>query len=268
MMPRVAIITGLLLVVAVLAFAGLAYQSVPMSRTSTVTGSFTRNWSELEYYTMTVTDTSTPTIVWTATHSYYVGYTGFSCPIPPASCVSIATWSVALQPSLTTYEPQSTLTVPEAETVTSSVTESSTSVVPASAALGLTDGSFSGLALLVFGTLSVLSAWVIFNPIMDMGQDKATPTQFTKVPTVCIKCGAEIPPASAFCDRCGAKQEDVQNAQGFEGDIATCWSQVNNVSGISVVRVGGQSYTSLNPTRNPKCLPGHRAPIARRSVCM
>jgi len=193
-----------------LAFAGLAYQKVPMSTTSTVTSSFTQNWPEVESYTMAVTGTSTPTIVWTATHSYYFGYTGFSCPIPPATCLSVVTWSVALQPSLTTYEAQRTSTVPETQTATSSVTESSTSIVPASAALGLQDGSFSGLAFLVFGALAVLAAWIIFNPIMDMGQTKqATKPQPTEVPTSCIKCGAEIPPASAFCDRCGAKQENA-----------------------------------------------------------
>jgi len=206
--PKVAIITALLVAVAVLAFAGLAYRKVPMSTTSTVTSSFTQNWSEMESYTMTVTDTSTPTIVWTATHSYYFGYTGFSCPIPPATCVSVVTWSVALQPSLTTYETHSTSTVSETQTVRSSVTESSTSIVPAYLAAGLKGDSFSGLAFVVFGALAVLAAWVIFNPIMDMGQPKQpTPTQFAEAPTSCIKCGAEIPPASAFCDRCGAKQE-------------------------------------------------------------
>ena len=32
-------------------------------------------------------------------------------------------------------------------------------------------------------------------------------SQFTNLPTQCMKCGAELPPASNFCNKCGAKQE-------------------------------------------------------------
>jgi ribosomal protein L40E len=35
---------------------------------------------------------------------------------------------------------------------------------------------------------------------------QATLSQFVNVPTSCIKCGAALPPASEFCNKCGTKQ--------------------------------------------------------------
>ncbi len=62
------------------------------------------------------------------------------------------------QLALTTYEEQNTATIPYIETVSCSITESSTGLVPASAALGLSDGSFTALAIVVIGILAFLTA--------------------------------------------------------------------------------------------------------------
>ena len=211
MIPKVAIITALLVVVAVLAFAGLAYQTVPTSTTQTITLESTETRKSYSLYLVANRPTYTTTSVSMITVTSTGGEAG--CLYDQYGCIP---WYVSVYYSSvtfmntrqSTYETLTTTVIPYSQTVTSSVTQSSTSIVPASAALGLTDGSYSGLALVVFGTLAVLAGWVIFNPIMDMGQPKqATLTQFTSVPTSCIKCDAEIPPASAFCDRCGAKQD-------------------------------------------------------------
>lgn len=205
-----AIITGLLVVAAVLAFAGLAYQTVPLSTTQTITRESTDAGDSYSPYLVTNTPTYTTTSVSMTTLTSSGGEAGclydeYGC-TPPY--VSVYYSSITLMNTLqSTYEIPTTAVIPYSQTQTTSTTQSSTSLVPASSTLGLTDGSFSGLALVVFGILAVLAAWVIFNPIMDMGQTRQTKlTQFTKSPSTCIKCGAGLLPASAFCDRCGAKQ--------------------------------------------------------------
>jgi len=65
-----------------------------------------------------------------------------------------------------TYETLTSSVIPYSQTETSSITESSTSLVPASQALGLTDGSFTILAVTVIGILGLLPVWVTLLPRM------------------------------------------------------------------------------------------------------
>ena len=165
MMPKPAIVTGLLLIVAVLAFAGLAYQTVPMSTTSTATSSFTRNWTSYAPYSMTGTATHRSTTFWTVTSAFWAGALNgwnYACQVNGDCGVGYATstYSVVLPPFLITYGVQRTSAFLEAQTLTSSTTQSSTSIVPASTALGLTDATFTTLVALVIGILALLTGWV------------------------------------------------------------------------------------------------------------
>ena len=114
-------LAGLLLVVAVLAFAGLAYETVPVSTTQTVTEksilvqmATPDKWSEIDF---------------TITYSY---------------------------------------------TITILRVESSTSLVPASVALGLSDGSFTALSIIVIGALTLMTIWVALKPRIMHGHKQAT----------------------------------------------------------------------------------------------
>ena len=73
-----------------------------------------------------------------------------------------------------TYEASSTAVIPYSPTGASLTTQTSTSLVPASTALGLTDGSFTGLAVTVIGILVLFTAWVTLKPRMTYGRKQAT----------------------------------------------------------------------------------------------
>jgi len=164
-------VTGLLLVGAVLAFAALAYQTVPLSRTQTITLQSTETGTSYSPYIVTDTPTYTTTNVWMITltstggvngclYESYYGY--YSCTPPYANVYySSITFMNTLQ---STYETPTTAVIPYSQVVTSSVTESSTSIVPASTALGLTDGSFTILAATVIGILALLTTWATLIP--------------------------------------------------------------------------------------------------------
>jgi hypothetical protein len=61
------------------------------------------------------------------------------------------------------------------------------------------------VAAIVISVIVLLAVYLtmrlrMHNPV------QATLSQFTKTPTSCIKCGAELTPASEFCNKCGTKQ--------------------------------------------------------------
>ena len=170
-------VTSLLLVVAVLSFAGLAYQTVPLSRTQTITRESTETGASYSPYLVTDTPTYTTTSVSMITITSTGGEVG--CLYDEYGCtpwyVSIYHFSFTFKNTLqTTYEMSTAAVIPFGQTVTSSVTESSTRIVPASTALGLTNGSFTTLAVTVIGILVLLTAWVTLKPRMASRPKQAT----------------------------------------------------------------------------------------------
>jgi hypothetical protein len=216
--PKSGIVTGLLLAVAVCAFAGLGYQQVPISTTRTITqlsvqtGVSYSPFLATNILTYTTTDAQTYTSPGATGIAENCAYTNSCCPgntyigMLSPSCASTATSTYTLTID-STYETENTATIPYSHTLTGSTAESSTSLVPASSAtLGLTDGSFTTLAVMVIGILALLTAYVTLKPRTTHGPKQATLNQFAKAPSPCIKCGAALPPASGFCSKCGTKQ--------------------------------------------------------------
>ncbi|MGA2628026.1 MAG: hypothetical protein ABSF63_13325 [Candidatus Bathyarchaeia archaeon] len=154
MIPKPALVTGLLLVVAVLAFAGLGYEQVPMSTTQSSTEPL------ISYSPYMVEKTKTSTI-WVPMAMPYSTQTigSVGCFVPGWYCTQ---YYFTLYSSSTTTL-QNTLTISHQNTATISysrtVTASFTSLVPASAALELTGGSFIALAVAVIGILALLTAY-------------------------------------------------------------------------------------------------------------
>jgi len=147
-------VTGLLLVVSVLAFAGLTFQQLPMSTIQESTETLTSYSSY--FLTNTVSYVTTATSV-----AYFVGNNGgiiiAGCPDHP--CTVFFT-NVYTNMGQSIYEVQNTATIP----YTKSLTESSTSLVPAFSALGLTDGLFTIVAVVVIAILALLTAYLMLKP--------------------------------------------------------------------------------------------------------
>ena len=204
-------VTGLLLAVAVLAFAGLAYQTVPVSTTQTLTQQSTETGLSYSPYFVA----NTYTLFYTYTYSSFGSVTQYCSVYNPNFCYTYVTagywtyWTETLGGETATTR-QETATVPYSQTATSSITETSTNLVPnlvpASEALGLTDEQFGALAIVVIGIFTLLTVWVILKPKITHRPKQATLSQFAKTSSSCIKCGAELPPASEFCNKCGTKQ--------------------------------------------------------------
>ncbi|MGP8070491.1 MAG: hypothetical protein ACLP5V_11435 [Candidatus Bathyarchaeia archaeon] len=213
MAPKAVIVTCLFLAIAVLAFAGLGYQQVPISTTRTMTQVSVRTVVSYSPFLATNILTYTTTDVQTYTSPGATGiaencaYPNSCCPgntyigaLFP-SCASTATSSYTFTID-STYETENTATTPYSQTLTGSTTESSTSLVPVSATLGLTDGSFTMLAVVVIGILALLTAYVTLKPRTTHGPKQATLSQSAQAPSPCIKFGAAIPLASEFCNKC------------------------------------------------------------------
>ena len=182
-MPKPAIVATLLLVASVLAFAGLAYPAVPVSTTQTIIQSSTTSLDYYESRTATeITQYITSRYVPTTETFVMIGnweflYNQYNQPvtleyIPYGPTVTIT--NTTLEPFMTysSYAEQYTVAVPYHYTATSSITVTSTNLVPASALLGLTDGVFSTVALLVIGNLFILSAWIALKPKMTTRREQ------------------------------------------------------------------------------------------------
>jgi hypothetical protein len=164
--PKPAIVTGLLLAAAVLTFAGLAYQQVPMSTTQTLTQQSTTTWIEHSHYA------GVKTVTYTTTGFLWPSYTKVGLVCFTAFCVAgthtlkcnHAACNVVTYATESTHALQNVATISHSQTATTSITENSTSLVPASTVLGLTDGSFTILAVTVIGILALLTAWVELKP--------------------------------------------------------------------------------------------------------
>ena len=165
MITKPAIVTGLLLVVAILAFAGLAYQQVPMSTTQTLTQQSTTAWIEHSHYAVV------KIVTYTTTGFLWPSYTAVGLICFTAFCVAgthtlkcdYAACNVVTYATESMHALQNVATISHSQTATTSITESSTSIVPASAALGLADGSFTALAVIVIGILALLTAYIIMK---------------------------------------------------------------------------------------------------------
>jgi hypothetical protein len=167
MIPKPALVTSLLLVVAVLTFAGVAYQQVPMSTTQSSIE------TEASYSPYIVTDTVTYTATTIESTSTYESAYPANTPLNnyyncfpgggPWPCVwateTVTTYIYGTATVQSEYQVQYTAAIPYSQTVT----ESSTSLVPASDAIGLTDGSFAAVAVLVIGNLAVLTAYLVLK---------------------------------------------------------------------------------------------------------
>ena len=230
LIPRLPVVTGIVLVVAVLSLAGLAYQTIPMSTTLRVTQESTEAGLSYSPYFVASTTTSINADTWS-----YGNDMATYCPYPYVSpwpnynngCYEYPagytyytfethTWNVQTSIQTQWY----TATVPYSQTATSSITESSTSIVPAYSSVGLTGAAFGTLSILVIGILALVTGWFALKSKISHRPKQATMSQFMKVDTdatrlstktaegkrLCIECGNELHPNLKFCDSCGTKQ--------------------------------------------------------------
>jgi hypothetical protein len=209
-------VTGLLLVVAVLAFASLAYQQVPVSVPYTATEQFIR--SQVATVPTLVESTSLTTatqiVGWDVQEGYNAGNGcgGFSCGGYYENDIPV--FATEVMTSL--FPLWSKATTSYSYTATSFVAASSTTIVPASVALGLTEVSFTALVLVVIGILALLTEWVMLKSRESTHKPKeAVLSQFVKAP---------IPPASNVVPNClllptSAISVEQNKLDNYSGDI-------------------------------------------------
>jgi hypothetical protein len=148
--------------VAALTFVGLVYQTVPMSTTQTVTQESTE--ALMSYSPYLVANIVTYPTTGTITSFFEVRFTTTICGSPTPPWCSVTPWYHGTltylpitQAAQSTYTTTGVSVIRYSQTVTGPNTESSTNLVPASQAIGLTDETFSVLAVVVIGLLSLLT---------------------------------------------------------------------------------------------------------------
>lgn len=171
MIRKAALVTGLILAVAVLAFAGLAIETVPVSTSETLTETHTETGTSYSPYVETniVSYTST-SIQASFTNGLVTPSPMWPCSYPgifPTICIWTTTTTTGYvsgtQTLQSAYAASMTSTIPYYATHSNTLTESSTTDVPASAAIGLTDVSFAVLAVVVIGILVLLTVYAIMK---------------------------------------------------------------------------------------------------------
>ena len=205
MKPRI-FVAGLLLVVAILTFGGLAYQTVPVNITQTMTEESTG--MAVSYSAYLATSTAAYPTQFFSTSIYSQPAATVCAGLYPGACVgyppTVITRNIpVIQTAQSTIQLQDTATISYSLTVTSSITESSTIIMAAYQTLGLNALTFNVVAITVIALLALTTVWVAKTnrPKSESETGKAAPSS-----NPCVECGQELPPNSKFCNNCGAKQ--------------------------------------------------------------
>jgi len=203
-------LTVLILAVAILGFEGLAFQTVAVGTTSTMTKTIP------EVSTETLTSFSSYAVIVSSTYSYTT--------IAPSTFFGespVPSWIVCVYGQVcgnvtstehlqTSYAVQSSLAFNYSQAITGSVTQISTvsvtTLLPASETLGFTDGSFTTLAIVVIGGLIAAALQLELKTPHNRKQAKLN--QFLIEQRQCKNCGVSLPPDSEYCNKCGFRQDD------------------------------------------------------------
>jgi hypothetical protein len=169
-------VSVLILVVAIIALVGLAYQTVPISTTTTIVRQSTETGFSYSPYDVVWTAEVTTVSVqypllasatWALTQyqngtiwcipSYVAQYGGAAC----AMLIAVAFYKTSVTTAFPlTFVAHNTATIAYSQPVTNSLVVPGQSMVPAYSNLGLTDTAFAGLSVLVILLLAFMTVWI------------------------------------------------------------------------------------------------------------